>query len=432
MSAYAEHTALLSEHAITETGRIAHAFANALPFKHVVIDNFFCEEFARSLYEQFPSFDQRYAVDEYGQPSRKAVVESLKNLGSSYKLVDDLFGSPDFLNWVESVTGISGLIYNPDNYGGGTHENLEGQELLPHVDFNYHPATGHHRRLNLIIYLNPEWDEKWGGSIQIHSNPRIAELNSIASFSPIFNRCVMFETNEYSWHGFDRITLPDKQKGNSRKSLSLYLYTKERPDVEAFAPHGTFYIPRHLPKDFVAGKVLSKSDVETINYLLRTRDDLIALQQQREADREGTAAKLAQYSANISEMMSKLRLPILGYVKQTDDTSGIFPDRWVGSKATFSVKPLRPVTAISIKGRCHPNLPRNTRIAVAINGDIVDESNVCLDEDTVLKGLASGLESQEVRVNISSTATVNPFAAGIGDDRRDLSFHLYDIVFEHR
>jgi Rps23 Pro-64 3,4-dihydroxylase Tpa1-like proline 4-hydroxylase len=83
--------------------------------------------------------------------------------------------------------------------------------------------------LNLLIYLNPQWQADWGGNLELHSNPRQPEENKIKSFVPIFNRCLIFETNEYSWHGFSQINLPENQRHLSRKSLSIYLYTKERP-----------------------------------------------------------------------------------------------------------------------------------------------------------------------------------------------------------
>ena len=118
-------------------------------------------------------------------------------------------------------------------YGGGTHENLDGQELDPHIDFNYMEGYKVHRRANLLLYLNKDWQEEWGGQIELHSNPRDVENNEITAFNVIFNRAVIFETNEISWHGFPRVTLPANQSSRSRKCLSVYLYTKERPNTKA-------------------------------------------------------------------------------------------------------------------------------------------------------------------------------------------------------
>ena len=62
------------------------------------------------------------------------------------------------------------------------------------------------------MYLNKEWKTEWGGAIEIHSNPRLPEENQIRAFDPLFNRAVMFETNEISWHGFPRIQLPEAER----------------------------------------------------------------------------------------------------------------------------------------------------------------------------------------------------------------------------
>src|SRR5690606_29457989 len=116
-----------------------------------------------------------------------------------------------------------------------------GQELDPHVDYNYINHGQLHRRLNLLVYFNKEWDAAWGGNIELHSNPRIPEENEVSSYEPLYNRALIFETNEYSWHGFKKIVLPQDKKQLTRRSLAIYLYTRSRPDDEVAPPHGTFY-----------------------------------------------------------------------------------------------------------------------------------------------------------------------------------------------
>src|SRR5262249_41066998 len=134
-----------------------------------------------------------------------------------------------------------------------------------HVDFNYHPRTKTHRRLNLIVYLNHEWDEAWGGTLELHSNPWNPATNRTLRVLPLFNRAVIFETSEVSWHGFSRIDLPADKKALSRKSFAIYLYTKERPRAETAAPHATIYVPDALPADLIAGKLLATEDVAELH-----------------------------------------------------------------------------------------------------------------------------------------------------------------------
>jgi len=257
-------------------------FETAQPFKHLVIDNFLVGEQAQILLENFPSFNSQKAISELGKVGGKAVNEDLIGLGGVYQEFARHVQAQEFLELISQLTGIDNLIPDPSFYGGGTHENLQGQELDPHIDFNLDERHWYHRRLNLLIYLNPQWQADWGGNLELHSNPRQPEENKIKSFVPIFNRCLIFETNEYSWHGFSQINLPENKRHLSRKSLSIYLYTKERPDQELSPSHTTFYIPRPLLENIQPHQVLSSEDYQQIKILLKRRDDLIRFYQDRE------------------------------------------------------------------------------------------------------------------------------------------------------
>lgn len=190
----------------------AQRFTQATPFRHVVIDDFFAATTAQEVLDAFPSFERGNARNEAGELGNKSTVERIRELGPVYAQLDDAVQSRGFLELVGRITGIDDLLYDPWYFGGGTHENREGQDLDPHVDFNRHPIEPWRRRLNLIVYLNPGWDAAWGGSLELHRDPRAAD-DQMISIAPTFNRCVIFETTETSWHGFSRITLPEAKKG---------------------------------------------------------------------------------------------------------------------------------------------------------------------------------------------------------------------------
>src|SRR5262245_24534921 len=158
-----------------EADRLAAVFHGALPFQHFAIDGFFTEEFAARLLAEFPPFEAGDNRNEAGLGGAKAVFERVRRLGPAFTALDDLVRSAEFLALLGRITGIRDLRYDPDYIGGGTHENRHGQELDPHVDFNRHPFTRWHRRLNLIVYLNRDWRDEWGGSLELHSNPRAAD-----------------------------------------------------------------------------------------------------------------------------------------------------------------------------------------------------------------------------------------------------------------
>lgn len=267
-------TQAINPRMVEQADSLAGRYANARPFRHLVMDEFFVPEYCDSLLTAFPPFDEHKAMNEDGIVGAKCVHEDLPSLAAPYRALDRLIQTRAFLDWLGQVTGIDGLLYDPDYFGGGTHENRHGQDLDPHVDFNRHPKTGWHRRLNLIVYLNREWHEDWGGAIEFHSDPRRPpEENEITYVQPAFNRAVLFETTHWSWHGFERINLPKGDADpHSRKSVALYFYSRERPEEEQTKPHSTIYVERPLPEHIRPDRVLTGEEHATIQRMLTRRD----------------------------------------------------------------------------------------------------------------------------------------------------------------
>ena len=249
----------------------AAQFQRREPFRHVVIENFFASDAADRLLDEFPDFERGNARTENGTLGNKSTLEKIRELGGAYAALDDLVKSPAFLATLSKITGIPNLLYDPWYFGGGTHENRDGQDLDAHVDFNRHPIEPWHRRLNLIVYFNHHWETGWGGTLQLHSDPRTADNRTI-DVLPLFNRAVIFETTEWSWHGFPPIRLPPEHAQLSRRSIALYFYTTERPADELAPTHSTIYVDRPLPERFRPGYVLSGDDIEELRILLARRD----------------------------------------------------------------------------------------------------------------------------------------------------------------
>jgi len=262
---------MLSTRTTARADSYAADFASAKPFRYVVMDDFLDESAAERLLEQFPAFESGNARTESGTLGNKSTVEKIRGLGADYASLDDLVQSEAFLTLVGRITGIPHLLYDPWYFGGGTHENRNTQDLDAHIDFNRHPVKHWDRRLNLIVYLNREWEDAWGGSLELHSDPHSPD-DSVTTITPLFNRAVVFETTEHSWHAFPEIRLPPGKASLTRKSIALYFYSESRPAEEIADTHSTIYVDRPLPEHFAAGRVLSEQDLHDLRILMIRRD----------------------------------------------------------------------------------------------------------------------------------------------------------------
>jgi Rps23 Pro-64 3,4-dihydroxylase Tpa1-like proline 4-hydroxylase len=151
------------------------------------------------------------------------------------------------LRAISKVIGIEKLMSDPYFSGGGLNATVKGGLLDVHVDGNYHDASGLNRRINAILYLNPGWQQGWGGEFGLYDSTGDKLVKKI---EPLHNRLVIFDTNDYSYHGLpDPLNFPVDR---ARKSIILYYYTKEsRPysQVAVDQPHSALWkkeVPRYF------------------------------------------------------------------------------------------------------------------------------------------------------------------------------------------
>jgi hypothetical protein len=418
----------ISDAVLRDVDRHRDAFLHADPFKHVAIENFFEPLFAERLLADFPSFNPHLAKNEVGLAGGKAVNTNIRQISSTYQELYELIAAQPFLEFVSRLSGIPDLILDPKMYGGGTHDNRHGQELDPHVDFNYDEAEQLHRRLNLIVYMNPEWRSEWGGALEIHSNPRDPGTNRIKSYAPLFNRAVMFETNEFSWHAFPKIDLPEGKRHLSRKSISIYLYTKDRPAEEIAPMHGTFYVQRPLAPRFAPGHMLTEQDIDEIRRLIGRRDHWIEVYQRMELEKN---REIAGRTRVVQDLTAYVRAPLTGYILQVGPSSGLYADGWVGSQAELQIRPIVPVSELVLRGhRLDGFPPGRLRLSVESSPDNVT---------TAVSPLATGPFEIIVPLPQVTTDTLlvklvfeseGARTAAAGDDR-DLAFFLAELRARH-
>lgn len=221
-------------------GERLHAdYVNADPYPHAVIDDFFPEEVVDRVLSEFPSPDDLEWIEFKRPNERKLASPKEQHLSAAARQLIWEMNSQVFLQFLQRLTGIDNLIPDAQLRGGGMHQIQRGGKLGIHVDFNKHGDYDLDRRLNVLLYLNKDWDEAYGGHFELWDREMSRCVKKVA---PIFNRLVVFSTNETSWHGHpDPLACPPER---TRKSLALYYYTNGRPASESTERHTTVFKAR--------------------------------------------------------------------------------------------------------------------------------------------------------------------------------------------
>ncbi len=232
----------LSRTALRSLG-LAHRdrYGAARPYPHVVIDGFLGARLASTLAEVFPGAtgadwkrrDHQEQAARLGQLQRKAfegVPGALRHLLSE-------FSGMAFLDFLETLTGVQGLIADPHFRGAGLHLTLRGGHLALHADFNRDRFRALTRRLTVLYYLNPGWEPAWGGDLELWDAGLTRCETRIA---PLLDRLVVMAHGDDYWHGHPApLECPE---GRGRAAVAAYFYTAEA-SPDAPEAHSAIWAP---------------------------------------------------------------------------------------------------------------------------------------------------------------------------------------------
>lgn len=212
-------------------------YLSADPFPHMVLDGLFDDADLESVLAEFPKPDEMRWV-RFDSPTEKKLgyFHEQSTITNRVRAFLDAMNGFEMLLFLEALTGMEGLIPDPYFGGGGLHQIEPGGFLKIHADFNVHPKLKLDRRANVLVYMNKDWREEWGGHLELWS-PTATECRQ--RIAPLFNRTVIFSTTDTSFHGHPHpLASP---AGVTRKSVSLYYYTAGRPLHEQSAAHDTIF-----------------------------------------------------------------------------------------------------------------------------------------------------------------------------------------------
>ena len=210
------------------------AYLNAKPFPNITLNNFFKDDFLNIILDEFPDLSKLNTSQNYNvQNEIKLSNNNYKKFSKNIKLFIDYLNSEDFINFLQDLTSIKEkLVSDLDLQGGGLHEIKRGGVLKIHTDFNRHSSFYLDRRINVLIYLNKNWEDSYGGHLEFW-NKDVSKCEK--KVLPSFNTMAIFSTTDFSNHGHpEPLNCP---KNISRKSIALYYFSSGRPKNEIINVH---------------------------------------------------------------------------------------------------------------------------------------------------------------------------------------------------
>ena len=221
----------------------AESYQGAAPFPHIVIDDLLDADLLRDVAAHYPSLEGKAYFDRDQERLKSQFHAQEIGHGRTRNILSEL-NSQAFLGFLEEMTGIAGLISDPYYAGAGLHLTRMGGHLGVHADFNIHRVMKVERRLNLLVYLNDEWQTAYGGQLELWNK---AMTQREVSVEPVLGRAVVFSTALDSFHGQpDPLTCPPDR---DRRSIATYYYTALPAGENAPLKRSTTFQQRPQSKD---------------------------------------------------------------------------------------------------------------------------------------------------------------------------------------
>ena len=203
-------------------------YAVGEPFPNICFEDFFNPDILEAVLEEFPNLENKDDIKFQTPNEIKLASRGERRFGPVSKAFAHFLNSEPFLLFLQELTSIEETLI-PDPYfeGGGFHQTKPGGFLKIHADFNKHRQTGLDRRLNVLVYLNKDWEDEYGGHFELWDRDM---TRCVSKIPPKFNTMALFTTTDFSYHGLPNpLTCPPDR---SRKSMALYYYTNGRPASE--------------------------------------------------------------------------------------------------------------------------------------------------------------------------------------------------------
>lgn len=237
---------------INNIEKLKTIFVQSKPFGNIVIDNFLNEEYANEIEKVYPKINEEWY--KYNNPLEvKYAYDKINSLSTPLKDYFYILSSNEISSIFSELTEIDNLEKDEYLHGAGLHAHPRGGRLNVHLDYEKHPYTINERRLNIILFLNKEWNEKWNGENELWNENECIKTTQIK-----FNRAIIFKTNNISWHGISKIiSCPEDIY---RKTLAYYYIKpfKNEENKNKSIRTKAQYTPNHYKGKYINKDILTK------------------------------------------------------------------------------------------------------------------------------------------------------------------------------
>lgn len=257
------------EYSDEDLKNLKRQYKNNKPFPHITLNNFFKHDVISDVANNFPDLREKNSGKKDNINEKKFFLTNMDLYPKNIKDLVLFLNSQLFLNFLNKITDVEEpLLADEKLYGGGLHQSYRGGYLKIHSDYYKHPSSKLDRRLNLLIYLNKDWKDSYGGALELWNKDMSRCEKKI--FPTINNICI-FSTNSKSYHGFgDPITCPE---GYVRNSIAIYYYTAGRSDDDSiYLTKNTTNWKKRSKYDKVFNDYSIKDYLRRIPYLKKIKD----------------------------------------------------------------------------------------------------------------------------------------------------------------
>ena len=222
---------IVAERLIRDAERIREEFDRPREIKtrHAAIDDLLPESVAVEIREAFPDTRGMRLLDSFRE--RKYTSKSLDKFSPILAEITMAFQERNVLEAVAAITGTRDAVGDPLLYAGGISAMKKGHFLNPHIDNSHDYEQKNYRVLNLLYYCSPDWKPEFGGNLELWDE----SVTTPIEIPSLFNRLVLMETNERSWHSVNEVKVD-----SLRCCVSNYYFSPHSPNGYE-TTHVTFF-----------------------------------------------------------------------------------------------------------------------------------------------------------------------------------------------